>query len=104
MGFSDKEPQGFLTKGFTEPHMMVTNHSFPFMVDFISEKGYRPYVELCQYEVPLNKELPIKYEKFADRVIRQLDIQVLEFKSTKQIKQYVKPIFNLINKTSRTVY
>lgn len=104
MGFSDKEPQGFLTKGFTEPHMMVTNHSFPFMVDFISEKGYRPYVELCQYEVPLNKELPVKYEKFADRVIRQLDIQVLEFKTTKQIKQYIKPIFNLINKTYTDIY
>ena len=104
MGFSDKEPQGFLTKGFTEPHMMVTNHSFPFMVDYISEKGYRPYVELCQYEVPLNQELPVKYEKFADRVIRQLDIQVLEFKATKQIKPYIKPIFNLINKTYTDIY
>ena len=46
MAFSDKEPQGFLTKGFEEKAMLVTNHSFPFMVDFIKENHYE---EFCRF-------------------------------------------------------
>lgn len=104
MGFSDKEPQGFLTSGFAEKMMMVTNHNYQYMTHFIQANGYHPYVELCQYEVPINKETLAKYDPFANRVLQHQNIKVLEFTSTKQIKTYVKPVFDLINKTYTEIY
>ncbi len=104
MAFSDKEPQGFLTKGFEEKAMMVTNHSFPFMVDFIQENGYKSYVELVQYDVPLTSEILDRYKNFTKRVEQNLKIKSVEFTSTKQVRPYVKPVFDLINRTYHEIY
>lgn len=104
MGFSDKEPQGFLLKGFDEPQMPVTNHSFPFMVDFITRQGYKPYIELCQYEVPLSQEMVNRYDIFAQRVLQQHQISIKEFKHIREVKPYVKSVFELINSTYTDIY
>ena len=40
MAFSDKEPQGFLTKGFEEKQCSLPITVFRFMVDFIKENHY----------------------------------------------------------------
>lgn len=104
MAFSDKEPQGFLTKGFEEKTMLVTNHSFPFMVDFIKEKGYEEFVELVQYDVPITSQVLNRYQNFNDRVAKNLKIKTVEFSSTKSVKPYVKPVFDLINKTYTEIY
>lgn len=104
MGFSDKEPQGFLTQGFEKPHMPVTNHSFEFMSKFMEGDGYQSFVELCQYDVPITKEMAEKYNVFAERVLSQLNVKVLEFTSTSQIKPLVKSVFDLINTTYTDIY
>lgn len=104
MGFSDKEPQGFLLKGFDEPQMPVTNHSFPFMVDFITRQGYKPYIELCQYEVPLSQEMVNRYDIFAQRVLQQHQISIKEFRHIREVKPYVKSVFELINSTYTDIY
>lgn len=104
MGFSDKEPQGFLLKGFDEPQMPVTNHSFDFMVDFITRQGYKPYIELCQYEVPLSQEMVNRYDIFAQRVLQQHQISVKEFKHIREVKPFVKSVFELINSTYTDIY
>ncbi|MDO4763181.1 MAG: hypothetical protein Q4A00_02220 [Flavobacteriaceae bacterium] len=104
MGFSDKEPQGFLTSGFEELHMPVTNHTFGYMKNYTLENAYTPYVELCQYEVPLTKDLPQTYEIFVQRVLRNHRIKIQEFTSTKEIKPFVKGVFELINSTYTDIY
>lgn len=104
MGFSDKEPQGFLLKGFDEPQMPVTNHSFDFMVDFITRQGYKPYIELCQYEVPLSQEMVNRYDIFAQRVLQQHQISAKEFKHIREVKPFVKSVFELINSTYTDIY
>jgi hypothetical protein len=104
MAFSDKEPQGFLTKGFEEKAMLVTNHSFPFMVDFIKENHYEEFVDLVQYDVPITAQILNRYKNFNERVSKNLKIKTVEFTSTKSVKPYVKPVFDLINKTYTEIY
>lgn len=104
MGFSDKEPQGFVTKGFDEPTMMVTSCNFKFMKDFILANGYDHYVELCQYDVPLSEELIERYKNFTRRVENNLKIKVHEFTSTRSIRRFVRPVFKLINNTYQEIY
>ncbi len=104
MGFSDKEPQGFLTAGFGENAMPVTNHSFEYMAKMLQERGFRPHVELYEYDIPLRADLPERYSKIADRALRSLNVRALDFSSTSEIKPFVKPIFRLINSTYTDIY
>ncbi len=104
MGFSDKEPQGFLTQGFDEKTMLVTNCSFKFMQDFIKESGYKSYVELCQYDVPLTESILDRYKVFATSLPERLEIKVHEFNRIKDIKPFVRPVFELINSTYTDIY
>lgn len=104
MGFSDKEPQGFLTSGFDEPTMMVTNCSLPFMKDFIQENQYQSFVELCQYDVSIKEEIVDTYRKFAERILKNKHFQVREFTKTKEITPYVQSVFRLINSTYTKIY
>ena len=104
MGFSDKDPQGFVIKGFDAETMLMTNCTFPFMADYIAANGYKPHVDLCQYELPLKVEMLGRYQTFATRVESQNSIKIHEFNSTKSIKPFVVPVFNLINKTYQEIY
>lgn len=104
MGFSDKEPQGFVTKGFDAPTMMVTNCSFEFMKEFILQSNYNPHVELCQYDVPITDTIVERYKNYVKRVENNLKITVHEFTSSRKIKPFVKPVFNLINNTYQKIY
>ncbi len=104
MAFSDKEPQGFLISGFDAETMMVTNCSLPFMVEYIAENGYLPHVDLCQYEVPLTSDVTERYKPFAKRVENHNSITVHEFTSTRSIRPFINPAFDLINKTYQDIY
>ncbi len=104
MGFTDKEPQGFLMKGYNKPTMLVTNCSYPFMQQYIQEAGYTTHVQLCQYEVPITHELAERYKKFAALIQNRLNIRVIEFCSVKEVRPYIKAVFELINKTYQEIY
>nr|WP_321410948.1 hypothetical protein [uncultured Carboxylicivirga sp.] len=104
MAFSDKEPQGFVVNGFEGPTMMVTNCNFPFMPEYILQNNYSGYVDLCQYEVPINQELVDRFKPFAKRVIKYNQLTVHDFTSTRQIKPYIHAVFDLINKTYQEIY
>lgn len=104
MGFSDKEPQGFLTYGFDEPTMMVTNCSFKYMKDFIEQNDFESFVELCEYDVPLTHKILDRYQRFTQRVENNQKVKVLEFTKTKQVKPYIQGVFDLINTTYTDIY
>lgn len=104
MGFSDKDPQGFVVNGFEAPTMMVTNCNYPYMLEFINKLDYRPHVDLYQYEVPLTTELIKRYKPLAQRVEKYNKIAVHEFKSIRSIKPFIPSVFRLINETYKNIY
>ncbi len=104
MGFSDKEPQGFVTEGYDEKTMLVTYCNFEFMHKFILQSGYESYIKLCQYDVPLTEKILERYKIFATSLPERLGITVHQFTKTKEIKPYVRPIFELINTTYTDIY
>lgn len=104
MGFSDKEPQGFVTRGFDDPTMLVTNCTFAYMKAFIEQRDYQPFVELYEYEVPIDEQVIHRYERFTKRVERNSDIKVVEFTRTKDVKPYVSTVFDLINESYQNIY
>lgn len=104
MGFSDKDPQGFVVKGFKEPTMMVTNCNWSFMPEYIMANGYEGHIDLCQYEVPISEAIVNRYHPLAARVEKHNQITVHDFTSIRAIRPYIDSVFALINKTYKEIY
>ena len=105
LGFSDKDPQGFLIEGYDQPVVIATNYNFPFMVDYIGEMGFTKKIDLVVYKVPIPEKMPVLYERVTERVLRNNpDIKVVTFKSKRKIIPFIKPILNLVNETFKDIY
>ena len=104
LGFSDKDPQGFLLEGFNDPMtVMVTNPSFEYMISHTERNGFKKKLDIFQYRAQIPEKTPEIYTKIADRVKRR-GFKVLEFKKSKHVRPYVKPVFDLINATYKDIY
>lgn len=103
MAFSDEDPQGFLYQGFDEPSIMITNHSFPYMIDFMEKNRFKPYMNFVQYRVNIPEATPKIYELIAERSNRN-GFNIIEFKTKKELKKWVKPILRLTNETYTQIF
>lgn len=104
LGFSDKDPQGFLFEGFNDPMtVMVTNCSFEYMISHTERNDYKKKLDLFQYRVQLEEKTPEIYLRIAERV-KSRGFKILEFTKSKDIKPYVKTVFDLINQTYNDIY
>lgn len=104
LGFSDKEPQGFVTMGFDEKTMIVTNCNFAYMVNFLEQHNFDAFVRLCQYDVPLSEQIIRRYTPLAERVRNNLKVRLHEFTRSSQVKPFVQRVFKLINTTYNKIY
>lgn len=104
LGFSDKDPQGYLIEGFEDPMtVMVTNCSMPYMVEFTENNGFKKKIDLFQYRSKIPELVPELYTKIANRVLSR-GYRILEFNKSKNVKPYVKPVFDLINESYVDIY
>lgn len=104
LGFSDKDPQGYLIEGFDDPMtVMVTNCSLPYMVDFTENNGYTKKLDLFQYRCIIPEKAPEIYHKITERVFNR-GYKILEFNKSKNIRPYVKRVFDLINESYGNIY
>lgn len=104
LGFSDKDPQGFLLEGYDQPTVIITNCSFPYMIRFANDYGMSAHTDLVEYRLTLTEAMTERLRPFADRCMVQNNITVHEFTSARQIKPYIRPVFELINKTYTHIY
>lgn len=104
LGFSDKDPQGFLINGFKDAMtVMVTNHSFKYMINHTERNGFKKKIDIFQYRATIPKETPEIYTRIAKRAASN-GYKILEFKKSKHLRPYVNDVFNLINKTYKDIY
>jgi hypothetical protein len=71
LGFSDKDPQGFLIEGFDDNKaVMVTNCSFSFMQKHIERNAFTKKIDLVEYQASIPEQIPEFYLRIAERVKR----------------------------------
>lgn len=104
IGFSDKDPQGFLLSGFNDPvSIIVTNHSFEYMIRYMERNDYTKSIDLVQYRANVPKQMLPVYESLFQRVVDS-GYEILEFTKTKNIRPYIPEVFALLNKTYTEIY
>ncbi|OIP00366.1 MAG: hypothetical protein AUJ97_07795 [Bacteroidetes bacterium CG2_30_32_10] len=104
LGFSDKDPQGLLIEGFDAPIIIATNGNLPYVPKLIENEGYVKDVDSVDYQIVIPEIVPEFYAKIYERAMLNNDIVIHEFTKRNDLKQYIRPIFNLINEAYAHIY
>lgn len=105
LGFSDKDPQGFLIEGFDEPNVIATSCNFPYLVDFITKAGYLKELDLVAYKVLVPSKISDLHLKIYERLVNNNDgLRIIKFNSKREIKPYIRPVLSLMNETFKDIY
>lgn len=103
-GFSDKDPQGFVVEGHEASAMMFTNGNFPYLPEMMMSYGFREFTRLVQYKFPVNEVILGQLTPFSRRALANGRLQVIDFTSTREVRPYVRSVFELINQTYSSIY
>jgi hypothetical protein len=98
-GFSDKDPQGLQVEGFGHLAVISTPSHPPYLVKFLENLGFTKEVDCVSYSLKVTEELPAHYQNVLHRVKQNPSFKLIEFKSTRQLKPYIVPVFRLVNET-----
>jgi hypothetical protein len=105
LAFSDKDPQGFLIEGFDEPVPVATTCNFPYMIKLAEKEGFQKKTDLVVYKINIPNDIPLFYKKIGERFDRNNSTLVVkEFIKRKEVKPFIRPVLNLINKTFTDIY
>lgn len=104
LGFSDKDPQGFMIDGFDNPIVLATNANYPYMPQLLEKEGYTKKVDCVVYKLVIPEKIPEFYQQIYNRVSSRNDIHIIEFKNKRQLKPYIKPILQLLNETFEEIF
>lgn len=105
-GFTDQDPEGFLIQGFENRATIATYHNFSWLPAMVEALGYTKDVDYFVYELEVPKEFPEFYKKIYERVQRKGRFEVLEFRTKRELKPWIKPVLRLMNEcyTASNIY
>lgn len=103
-GFSDKDPQGLQVEGFEHLPVIATPTNLPYLQKLVEQQGYVKEVDCIVYKLNVPDKIPVLYQRIYDRLIRNKNLRLLEFKSKKELKPWIVPVFRLVNKTYQSIF
>jgi hypothetical protein len=103
-GFSDKDPQGLLIKGFDQRAVFLAPYNPEYYIDIIEKEGYSKEVDLFEYMIPVPEKIPDFYQRIYERINRNKNFECVSFKNKKDLKPYIIPVLELMNETFREIF
>ncbi len=105
LGFSDKDPQGWLTEGYDQPTAIATNCNYPYMNVLLEGLEFSKEIDLVVYRIPIPDEIPEFYKSIYKRFTsRDNGLTLKEFSSRGQVKPYIRKVLTLLNETFMGIY
>lgn len=105
LGFSDKDPQGWLIEGYNEPIVIATNCNFPYTNKLAEDFSFTKEVDLVVYRVPVPEELPEFYKSIYKRFTsRESKLILKEFTQRRHVRPYIRKVLTLLNETFAGIY
>jgi hypothetical protein len=104
-GFSDKDPEGLQVEGFDLPPVMITACNLPYLPKYVESRQYEKKTDCLDYMIDLENNLPEQaYNRIYERILKNTPYVLKEFTKTKELKPYIIPVFELINRTYKDLY
>jgi hypothetical protein len=98
-GFSDQDPEGFIIEGFDHRATIATYYNFEWMPRWLEEEGYAKDNDWFVYKLTVPKEPPELYKRIYERAMKRGTYEIVEFRSRKEIKPWIRPVLALMNET-----
>jgi hypothetical protein len=76
----------------------------PYIVNLIENEGFTKEVDCFTYKFPINLEIPEIYYRIRQRIAGKNETKLIEFTSRRQLKPYIVPVLELVNKTYDQLY
>lgn len=99
VGFSNMEKAGILTQGYQELNTMITWYHYPYYAQHMRELGFKEQATWVEYRLSIPSEMKEKVKKFSSIIKKRYSLDVIRFKSKKEILPYVDAMFGLLNNT-----
>ncbi len=98
-GFSDKDPQGLQIEGLEYLPVIATATNPAYLKGLVESAGFVKHIDCVSFSVLVPKTIPTLYLKVMDRIKKNSQVHLLEFKTKKALKPYIVPVFRLVNET-----
>jgi hypothetical protein len=103
-GFTDRDPQGLLIKGFEYEPVVDSATNPEYLPVLVEKEGYEKELDCVIHRYPLTIELPEIYQRIFQRVIAKKELQFLEFTKRNQLKKYIVPVLKAVNESFKDIY
>ena len=103
-GFSDKDIQGLLIEGFEHLPLIDSACNPPYIIRLLEKEGFGKEVDCMTYKFPVNLALPELYYRIQQRSNFSNSTTLVEFTSRRELKPYIIPVLQLVNKTYDHLY
>ena len=103
-GFSDQEPQGAIVEGYDERAAIGTHYNRPYLIDHITDFGYKKDVDWVSYKMEVPETLPEIYQKILKETLEKTSLTHLSFSRKSELKPMIVPILRLFNETYQDLY
>ena len=91
------DPIGCIIDGFDNEVSVAQNYNYAFIPELIVKQGYEKKYDLVAYKLDVELGLPGFYDRIYDRLISKGNITKSDFKTKKDLKPIVQPLFQLLN-------
>lgn len=98
-GFSPFDGYGMLERGFEHRQMMtMMNYNYPYYLSLADAAGFEKEVDFISHLILAGDfKMPERVHRIADRVRQRQNLQVLQFKNKKHLRQWVDKIGRTYN-------
>jgi len=83
---------------------MATSYSFPYYKEHMEKLGYVKDQDWNEFQIQVPKEIPEKYRRISEIVMKKYGLTIKKFKGTKDVWPYAHKIFELWNEAYRPLY
>ena len=99
MGFTNLDKAGMLTKGFDKLATIIGIYNYDYYPKHMEQLGLVKEKEWVEFEINFPDTLPDKVEKFSNLIAEKYELELVKFKSKKDILPLVEPMFKLLDDT-----
>ncbi len=104
IGFCDMDQEGMLVDGFNTEGMFITIYNFPYYVTHMEKLGFIKDADWLEFRIYMPDIINEKLNKLSQTVLRKHKITLVEPKSRKEIKTYIRPVLDLLNTCYSELY
>lgn len=102
LGFCDMDREGLLVDGFDKRSMFITYYNYPYYLKHLTKLGYKKDVDWIEHLLPVgdgseNDKAYQELKRISNRVLKSTGFHKVEIKSRKEIKPYIRQVFELVN-------